>query len=189
MCSNKYMEPYSDADKPEVRAVLFGETEPGDSRVVGGPCVPESARAAGMMAEVRIILAQGVIAQDELDSAKVNQIVILGNSIHHPSTVVVGMEQLFAGRPGLVGTRKSLCIEQRLSGTLRRHLGSVDVAMYLGSTWIPTDTLCHLQETDVILLDQVETDPITLLANGHLFANGKVVAVDGVFGFRISEFV
>ena len=65
----------------------------------------------------------------------------------------------------------------------------VNVSLRVGSTEIPIRELVKLVEGSVISLDRESTDPMDVLVNGKLIAQGEIVIVDDQFGVRLTDVV
>lgn len=65
----------------------------------------------------------------------------------------------------------------------------VNVSLRVGSTEIPIRELVKLVEGSVIALDREATDPMDVLVNGKLIAQGEIVIVDDQFGVRLTDVV
>lgn len=59
----------------------------------------------------------------------------------------------------------------------------------LGRTRITIKQLLELTEGSVVELDGLAGDPMDILINGHLVAQGEVVVVDDKYGIRITEII
>lgn len=65
----------------------------------------------------------------------------------------------------------------------------VKVTAELGSTMISLKDVYELAEGAIIELDRHAGEPLDLLVNGQLIAQGEVVAVDNNYGIRIKTIV
>ena len=66
------------------------------------------------------------------------------------------------------------------------HL-SVKVVVNVGTTEIPLNKLFSMKSGEVLKLDESITEPLTLLVDGKVVANGVLVAVDENFGIQITK--
>lgn len=73
-----------------------------------------------------------------------------------------------------------------LSIELIRHV-PVEIAVRLGSTELPMDTVAHLGPGAVLELDQGLWQPVEVLANGRVIAFGQLVSVNDHYAVRITE--
>jgi len=65
----------------------------------------------------------------------------------------------------------------------------LDVAVELGNVAMTIGELLRMGEGSVVTLAQSVGDNVVMLANGTPVANGEVVVVDGVLGFRVADLV
>jgi flagellar motor switch protein FliN/FliY len=67
-------------------------------------------------------------------------------------------------------------------------LGSLKVQLTarLGTTEISVAELSSLKAGSTLALEQLVSQPVDLLVEGHVIAQGTLVAVDGHFGVRIT---
>ena len=65
----------------------------------------------------------------------------------------------------------------------------VKVTVELGETTISLKDIHELSEGAIIELDRHAGEPLDLLVNGQLVAQGEVVAVDSNYGLRIKSIV
>jgi flagellar motor switch protein FliN len=65
----------------------------------------------------------------------------------------------------------------------------VKVTAELGSTKISLKDIYELSEGAIIELDRHAGEPLDLLVNGQLVAQGEVVAVDSNYGLRIKNII
>ena len=65
----------------------------------------------------------------------------------------------------------------------------VNVSLQVGSTDIPIRELVKLVEGSVIALDREASEPMDVLVNGKLVAQGEIVIVDDQFGVRLTDVV
>lgn len=62
----------------------------------------------------------------------------------------------------------------------------VSVSVELGRTKLPLKTIMELTEGSIIELDRLMGEPLDLVVNGQIIAQGEVVAVDNHYGIRLS---
>lgn len=65
----------------------------------------------------------------------------------------------------------------------------VDVSLRVGSTEISIRDLVKLVEGSVVALDRDASEPMDVLVNGTLIAQGEIVVVDDRFGVRLTDVV
>lgn len=65
----------------------------------------------------------------------------------------------------------------------------VTISMELGRTTISVRNLLQLQQGSVIELDRMAGEPLDILVNGTLIAQGEVVVVNETFGIRITDVI
>ena len=65
----------------------------------------------------------------------------------------------------------------------------VNVSLRVGSTDISIRDLVKLVEGSVIALDRDASEPMDVLVNGTLIAQGEIVVVDERFGVRLTDVV
>jgi len=65
----------------------------------------------------------------------------------------------------------------------------VGLTVELGRTKIPIKNLLKLSQGSVIELDGIAGQPLDILINGHLIANGEVVVVNDKYGIRLTEII
>jgi len=65
----------------------------------------------------------------------------------------------------------------------------VTVAMEIGRTQITIRNLLHLNQGSVVELDRLAGEPMDVLVNGTLIAQGEVVVVNDKFGVRLTDIV
>lgn len=85
-------------------------------------------------------------------------------------------------------------LEQSTSGGASRDLEMimdipVKLAVELGRTRITIKQLLELAQGSVIELDGLAGEPMDILINGYLIAQGEVVVVDDKYGIRITEII
>lgn len=65
----------------------------------------------------------------------------------------------------------------------------VQLTVELGRTRIPIKNILHLAQGSVVELDAVAGEPMDVLVNGYLIAQGEVVVVNEKFGVRLTDIV
>ena len=65
----------------------------------------------------------------------------------------------------------------------------VQLSVELGRTKLPIKQILELKPGSVVELDSVSGEPIDVLVNGYLVAQGEIVVVNGKFGIRLTDVV
>lgn len=65
----------------------------------------------------------------------------------------------------------------------------VQLTVELGRTKVPIKTLLQLAQGSVVELDGLAGEPMDVLVNGYLIAQGEVVVVNDKFGIRLTDIV
>jgi flagellar motor switch protein FliN/FliY len=65
----------------------------------------------------------------------------------------------------------------------------VQLTVELGRTRIPIKNILQLAQGSVIELDALAGEPMDVLVNGYLIAQGEVVVVNDKFGIRLTDIV
>lgn len=65
----------------------------------------------------------------------------------------------------------------------------VQLSVELGRTKLPIKQVLELKPGSVVELDSVSGEPIDVLVNGYLVAQGEMVVVNGKFGIRLTDVV
>ena len=65
----------------------------------------------------------------------------------------------------------------------------VQLTVELGRTRIPIKNILQLAQGSVVELDALAGDPMDVLVNGYLIAQGEVVVVNEKFGIRLTDIV
>jgi flagellar motor switch protein FliN/FliY len=65
----------------------------------------------------------------------------------------------------------------------------VQLSVELGRTRLPIRTLVQLAQGSVVELDRLAGEPLDVLVNGCLIAQGEVVVVDDKLGIRLTEVI
>ena len=96
-----------------------------------------------------------------------------------------------------VPTANKAAIFQRLTGTAGEANNDIDLILdipvqltvELGRTRIPIKHILQLAQGSVIELDALAGEPMDVLVNGCLIAQGEVVVVNEKFGIRLTDVV
>lgn len=65
----------------------------------------------------------------------------------------------------------------------------VTLSVELGRTRMAIKQLLETAQGSLIQLDSVPGEPLDILVNGHLVAQGEIVVAEGKFGIRVTEIV
>ncbi len=65
----------------------------------------------------------------------------------------------------------------------------VQLSVELGRTKVPIKQILQLKPGSIVELDSVAGEPVDVLVNGYLIAQGEVVVVNGKFGIRLTDVV
>ena len=65
----------------------------------------------------------------------------------------------------------------------------VTISMEIGRTKIPIRNLLQLNQGSVVELDRLAGEPMDVLVNGTLIAQGEVVVVNEKFGIRLTDVI
>jgi flagellar motor switch protein FliN/FliY len=65
----------------------------------------------------------------------------------------------------------------------------VEVSVELGRTRLPIRSILQLAQGSVVELDGMAGEPLNVLVNGCLVAQGEVVVVNDKFGIRLTDIV
>ena len=65
----------------------------------------------------------------------------------------------------------------------------VTISMEIGRTQIPIRNLMQLNQGSVVELDRLAGEPMDVLVNGTLIAQGEVVVVNDKFGIRLTDVI
>lgn len=65
----------------------------------------------------------------------------------------------------------------------------VQLSVELGRTKVPIKHILQLGQGSVVELDALEGEPMDVLVNGYLIAQGEVVVVNDKFGIRLTDVV
>ena len=84
--------------------------------------------------------------------------------------------------------------EAPISAEERRKLDTildipVTIAMEVGRSQISIRNLLQLNQGSVVELDRVAGEPLDVLVNGTLIAQGEVVVVNDKFGIRLTDII
>lgn len=63
----------------------------------------------------------------------------------------------------------------------------MDVTVELGRTHLPLKEVLQLEDSSIIKLDRLAGEPVDLLVNGRLIAQGEVVVIGNKFGVKITR--
>ncbi|EGN75985.1 flagellar motor switch protein FliN [Idiomarina sp. A28L] len=103
-------------------------------------------------------------------------------------------EEQAAGNPQSAGDRVFKPLENTNRGASASDLDiimdiPVKLSVELGRTRITIKQLLELAQGSVVELDGLAGEPMDILINGYLIAQGEVVVLDDKYGIRITEIV
>ncbi len=101
------------------------------------------------------------------------------------------------GDPGDIGQAEAAQFDELrpdASGAGEIHLDSildvpVTISMEIGRTRIAIRNLLQLNQGSVVELDRLAGEPMDVLVNGTLIAQGEVVVVNDKFGLRLTDII
>lgn len=67
--------------------------------------------------------------------------------------------------------------------------GAKGIRIELGRRWLAADDVARMDVGDVLELDTRSLDCVDVYVDGHLYARGEPVVVDGCLGVRVRELV
>lgn len=99
-----------------------------------------------------------------------------------------------AGQPTAAGNQVFKPLDSGTSGGAMRDLEMimdipVKLTVELGRTRLTIKQLLELAQGSVIELDGLAGEPMDILINGYLIAQGEVVVIDDKYGIRITEII
>ncbi len=65
----------------------------------------------------------------------------------------------------------------------------INLTVELGKTHIPIKNLMQLNPGSVVELDSLAGEPLDIMVNGFLIAQGEVVVVNDKFGIRLTDII
>lgn len=65
----------------------------------------------------------------------------------------------------------------------------MQLTVELGRTKVPIKNLLQLAQGSVVELDALAGEPMDVLVNGYLIAQGEVVVVNEKFGIRLTDII
>jgi len=103
--------------------------------------------------------------------------------VHEPGGPLSGGEPLrssYGGSPGGDGTLNDINMVLDIP---------VQLSVELGRTKVPIKYILQLAQGSVVELDALAGEPMDVLVNGYLIAQGEVVVVNDKFGIRLTDVV
>ena len=91
-----------------------------------------------------------------------------------------------AGAPHFDGTEPSPTTQNDISMVLDIP---VQLSVELGRTRVPIKYILQLGQGSIVELDALAGEPMDVLVNGYLIAQGEVVVVNEKFGIRLTDIV
>ena len=86
--------------------------------------------------------------------------------------------------PHLKGVSDKKGLDQELFEDIK-----INISVQLGSAKLSLKEILHLQEGDIVELDRLVGEPLDLVVNKQVIAQGEVVAVNQQYGFRVTKIV
>ena len=97
-------------------------------------------------------------------------------------------DEVEQGGPLFPGTPSSMA--SSALGDINRVLDiPVQLSVELGRTKVPIKYILQLAQGSVVELDALAGEPMDVLVNGYLIAQGEVVVVNDKFGIRLTDVV
>lgn len=96
--------------------------------------------------------------------------------------------------PKTVAAARATAAAAQAAGAPAGNMGMVldipvQISVELGRKKVPIKQILELKPGSVVELDSVAGEPIDVLVNGHLIAQGEMVVVNGKFGLRLTDVV
>lgn len=92
----------------------------------------------------------------------------------------------FAGAPSFDGVPPAPAAQNDISMVLDIP---VTLSVELGRTKVPIKYILQLAQGSIVELDALAGEPMDVLVNGYLIAQGEVVVVNEKFGIRLTDIV
>jgi flagellar motor switch protein FliN len=124
--------------------------------------------------------AADAIGEDDWAAAMAEQAIAESAAAEAPSASPAQIFQTFGGQPG--------------SGSMMNELDMildipVQITVELGRTKLAIKNLLQLAHGSVVELDAMAGEPLDVLVNGTLIAQGEVVVVNEKFGIRLTDII
>lgn len=119
----------------------------------------------------------GQISEDDWAAAMAEQTT---NDMEMPSARPADIFPSFGGSPGTGGVMNELDMILDIP---------VQITVELGRTKITIKNLLQLAHGSVVELDAMAGEPMDVLVNGTLIAQGEVVVVNDKFGIRLTDII
>ena len=133
---------------------------------------------AGMSEEDRMA-AEWAAALSEAKPSSANE---TASELSHPleSVAAASFTNFQASPPGSIGAGNDLNMILDIP---------VQLTVELGRTRIPIKHILQLAQGSVVELEALAGEPMDVLVNGYLIAQGEVVVVNDKFGIRLTDIV
>ena len=133
---------------------------------------------AGLSEEDRMA-AEWAAALSEAKPASANE---TASEVRHPaeSVAAASFTNFQASPPGSIGAGNDLNMILDIP---------VQLTVELGRTRIPIKHILQLAQGSVVELEALAGEPMDVLVNGYLIAQGEVVVVNDKFGIRLTDIV
>lgn len=124
--------------------------------------------------------AEEAISEDDWASAMAEQAIAESGAAAAPTASPAQIFQTFGGDPG--------------KGSMMNELDMildipVQITVELGRTKLTIKNLLQLAHGSVVELDAMAGEPLDVLINGTLIAQGEVVVVNEKFGIRLTDII
>jgi flagellar motor switch protein FliN/FliY len=124
--------------------------------------------------------AADAIGEDDWAAAMAEQAIAESAAAEPPSASPAQIFQTFGGQPG--------------AGSMMNELDMildipVQITVELGRTKLAIKNLLQLAHGSVVELDAMAGEPLDVLVNGTLIAQGEVVVVNEKFGIRLTDII
>jgi len=124
--------------------------------------------------------AEEAISEDDWASAMAEQAIAESGAAAAPAAAPAQIFQTFGGDPG--------------KGSMMNELDMildipVQITVELGRTKLTIKNLLQLAHGSVVELDAMAGEPLDVLINGTLIAQGEVVVVNEKFGIRLTDII
>ncbi|MBI2307799.1 MAG: flagellar motor switch protein FliN [Rhodocyclales bacterium] len=124
---------------------------------------------------------EDAISEDDWAAAMAEQAIAeSGTAASQPAAVPAQIFQNFGGDPG----KGSIMNELELILDIPVH-----ISVELGRTKLTIKNLLQLAHGSVVELDAMAGEPLDVLVNGTLIAQGEVVVVNEKFGIRLTDII
>ncbi|RZJ08928.1 MAG: flagellar motor switch protein FliN [Rubrivivax sp.] len=129
-------------------------------------------------------------SQEEQDAMAAEWAAALAEAAPSPSAAT----EVIAEMPEQVSTPSFANFTPTMAGSQSGDINMildipVQLSVELGRTRIPIKNILQLAQGSVVELDALAGEPMDVLVNGYLIAQGEVVVVNDKFGIRLTDIV